>query len=105
MGPGSLGVTEVGAGGHFVGAAAADLEMLAGTGEEHQPEGACVHVGNLAGPGEEAECQKQPLVQVGIPEAVPDQWDEGSVAVAVSAAVVVVQEFGLGHERAFLAGS
>lgn len=44
------------------------------------------------------------MVQAGIPEAAVAQWAEGTAA-AASAAVVGVQEFGLGHEWAFLAGA
>lgn len=55
---GSLGVSEVGADSHFVGVAAADLGMPAGTVEEHQAEGAYIHVGSLAGSGQEAEHQE-----------------------------------------------
>lgn len=55
---GSLGVSEVGADSHFVGVAAADLGMPAGTGEEHQAEGAYIHVGSLAGSGQEPEHQE-----------------------------------------------
>lgn len=54
MESGSLGVSEVGPDSHFVGVAAADLGMPAGTGEEHQAEGAYIPVGSLAGSGEEA---------------------------------------------------
>lgn len=88
---GSLGVSEAGAD-----VAAADLGMPAGTGEEHQVEGAYIHVGRPAGPGEKGGGQELPLVQAGTPEALVAQWPEG-------AAVVGVQEFG--HEWAFLVGA
>ncbi len=55
---GSLGVSEAGADSHFVDVAAADLGMPAGTGVEHQAEGAYIHVGRLAGPGEEGGGQE-----------------------------------------------
>lgn len=56
---GSLGVCEAGADSHFVDVAAADLGRPAGTGEEHQAEGAYIHVGgSLAGSGEKGEGQE-----------------------------------------------
>lgn len=56
---GSLGVSEAGADSHFVvDVAAADLGMRAGNGGEHQAEGAYIHVGRLAEPGDEGEGQE-----------------------------------------------
>lgn len=99
---GSLGVSEAGADSHFVGVVAAGLGTPAGTVEEHQAEGACIHVDRPVGSGEEGEGQ-QPSVQAGIPEAVVAQWAEDTAA--VSAAVVGMQVFVPGHEWAFLVGA
>lgn len=95
---GSLGVSEAAADSHFVDVAAADLGMAAGTEVECQAEGPYSRVGMLVGSGEEGEGQL--LVQVGIPEAAV-----GGTAAAASAAVVAVQDFGIGHERALLVGA
>lgn len=54
----SLGGSEVGVENHFVDVAAADLGMPVGTGEEHQAAGAYIHVGRLAGSGEEGVVQE-----------------------------------------------
>lgn len=99
---GSPGVSEAGADSHFVGVVAAGLGTPAGTGEEHQAEGACIHVDRPAGFGEEVEGQEQPSVQADIPEAVVARWAEGTAA--VSAVVVGMQAFVAGHEWAFLVG-
>lgn len=55
---GSLGVSVAGADSHFVDVDAADLGMPAGTAEEHQAVGAYIHVGIIAGSGEEGEGQE-----------------------------------------------
>lgn len=51
----SLGVSEAVVDSHFVDVAVADLGKPAGTGEEHQNEGAYIHAGRLAGPGEKGK--------------------------------------------------
>lgn len=79
---GSLGLLEASPESHFV-VTVADLEMPAGTGEEHQAVGAYMDVGRFVG-FEEDESQEQPLVQAGTPEGVVVQL-AGGTAVDASA--------------------
>lgn len=96
---GSLGLLEASPESHFV-VTVADLEMPAGTGEEHQAVGAYMDVGRLVG-FEEDESQEQPLVQAGTPEGVVVQLAGGT---AVDASAVGTGESGLHPEWDLLVG-